>query len=58
MQLTGGSGMKIITAMILNPREWIKLLRKKLKRVKKRQNQSLRNFKVEQSYGRKVRKGD
>lgn len=35
MQLTGGSGMKIITAMILNPREWIKLLRKKLKRVKK-----------------------
>lgn len=50
--------MKIITAMILNPREWIKLLRKKLKRVKKRQNQSLRNFKVEKSYGRKVRKGD
>lgn len=58
MQLTGGSGMKITTAMILNPREWIKLLRKKLKREKKHQNQSLRNFKVEKSYGRKVRKGD
>lgn len=50
--------MKITTAMILNPREWIKLLRKKLKREKKHQNQSLRNFKVEKSYGRKVRKGD
>lgn len=57
MQLRDGSGMKIITPMILNPREWIKLLRKKLER-KKSQNQSLRNFKVERSYGRKARKGD
>lgn len=34
MQLRGGSGMKIITPMILNPREWIKLLRKKLREKK------------------------
>lgn len=33
MQPRGGSGMKI-TPMILNPREWIKLLRKKLERKK------------------------
>lgn len=39
MQLRGRSGMKIITAMILNPTEWIKLLRKKLKREKKAQEQ-------------------